>query len=64
MGRAVRQEDPRTAKDNRDECLFKLDSLFDKDVYIGDNGILTVTISAENLKNCKIDKAVLDWDCF
>lgn len=58
------QEDTRTAEDNRDECLFKLDSLFDKDVYIGDCGILTVTISTEDLKNSKIDKAVLDWDCF
>ena len=57
------QEDPRTYDDDRDYCLFKLDSLFDRNIYIGDSGILTVTISEDYLKTEKWNEAVLDWDC-
>ncbi len=57
------QDDPRMEEDNRDECLFKLDSLFDRNIFIGDAGILTVTGSKEDLKENNFDSFVLDWDC-
>ena len=57
------QDDPRYPEDNRDFCLFKLDSLLHESLYIGDCGILTVTISPEDLKSGNVDKAVVDWDC-
>lgn len=57
------QDDPRYEEDNRDECLFKLDSFFDKDIYIGDSGILTVTGPKEDLQKKHFDNFVLDWDC-
>lgn len=57
------QDDPRYAEDNRDFCLFKLDSLLHESIYIGDCGILTVTISKENLIAGNVDEAVVDWDC-
>ncbi len=57
------QDDPRECDDNRDECLFKLDSLFDRDIYIGDAGILTVTGPKEDLIKKHFDNFILDWDC-
>ena len=57
------QSDPRSEEDDRNECLFKLDSLFDNNVFIGDAGILTVTGSKEDLKEKYLDQFVLDWDC-
>ena len=57
------QTDPRYAEDNRDTCLFKLDSCLHNSIDLGDSGILTVTISPEDLKSGNVDKAVVDWDC-
>jgi uncharacterized protein YwqG len=57
------QEDPRIESDNRDECLFKLDSMLHPSLYIGDSGILTVTISKENIITGKFEEADVDWDC-
>lgn len=57
------QDDPREEGDNRDECLFKLDSWFDKNIYIGDAGILTVTGPNEDLIKKHFDRFILDWDC-
>ena len=57
------QEDPRSEEDNRDFCLFKLDSLLHKSIYIGDSGILSAIISEDSLRIGKVEDAVVDWDC-
>ena len=59
------QTDPRDYElENKDECLFKLDSNYDYDVfYIGDSGILFALISQEDIEECKFEEAVVDWDC-
>lgn len=59
------QNDPRyDMKDNKDECLFKLDSCasYDK-IHIGDSGILFVIISKNDIENHYFDNAIVDWDC-
>lgn len=58
------QDDMRTHDSNRDFCVFKLDSYLHKSIEIGDSGILTVTISKDDLKNGRMEKAVVDWDCY
>lgn len=51
-------------KENKDECLFKLDSGMDFNKFmIGDAGILFTLISKEDITNCKFGKALVDWDC-
>ena len=58
------QDDPRDESSNRDECLFKLDSNLNMDkILIGDSGILTVTISKEDMLKGNFNNAVADWDC-
>ena len=57
------QDDPRTDGDGRECCLFKLDSLLDDNIYLGDCGIFTVTMSEEDLSNLNFDNIVCDWDC-
>lgn len=59
------QSDPRyDMKDNKDECLFKLDSCANYNkFYIGDSGILFVLISQNDIENCNFDNAIVDWDC-
>lgn len=59
------QQDPREGiKENRDECLLKIDSCEDlKKFYIGDAGIIFVLISEEDIKNCNFQNAIVDWDC-
>lgn len=59
------QEDPRyDMKENRDECLFKLDSWDNYDKFqIGDSGILFTLISQEDIENCNFENAIVDWDC-
>ena len=59
------QSDPRyDVKENRDECLFKLDSCgsYDK-ISIGDSGILFALISQEDIENKNFENAIVDWDC-
>ena len=58
------QDDPREEGDNREICLFKLDSSLDDNIYIGDCGILTVTMSENDLENCNFDNVIFDWDCY
>lgn len=59
------QTDPRDYElEDKDECLFKLDSNYDYDVFcIGDSGILFALISQEEIEECKFEEAVVDWDC-
>ena len=57
------QTDPRYAEDNRDACVFKLDSALHDSIDLGDSGILTVTISPEDLDAGIFENAVVDWDC-
>lgn len=59
------QYDPRdNMKENKDECLFKLDSGMDFNKFmIGDAGILFSLISKDDITNCKFEKALVDWDC-
>ena len=49
-------------KENRDECLFKLDSCgsYDK-ISIGDSGILFALISQEDIENKNFENAIVDW---
>lgn len=59
------QSDPRyDMKENRDECLFKLDSCgsYDK-ISLGDSGILFALISQEDIENKEFENAIIDWDC-
>jgi len=60
------QNDPRyDMKENRDECLFKLDSWMDYNTFdIGDAGILFALISQKDIEECNFDKAIIDWDCY
>ena len=59
------QQDPRfDMKENKEECLFKLDSWANyNDIVIGDSGILSVLISKEELQKSDFDKALVTWDC-
>ena len=59
------QADPRyDMKENKDECLLKLDSAADFDkIFIGDSGILFTLISQNDIENCKFENAFVDWDC-
>lgn len=59
------QSDPRfDMKENKDECLFKLDSWANYDkFFIGDSGILFVIISQKDVENCNFENAIVDWDC-
>ncbi len=59
------QQDPRyDIKENKDECLFKLDSMEDlKTFSIGDSGILFVLISKEDIQKCNFENGFVDWDC-
>lgn len=60
------QQDPRlNIKDNKDECLFKLDSWGNFSTFaIGDSGILSVLISKEDIENCDFEKGLVSWDCY
>ena len=40
-----------------------MDSCGEVEFNIGDSGIISVLISEDDLKNCRFDKAILDWDC-
>ena len=58
------QSDPREYGDNdKDECLFKLDSGLGHDIDIGDSGIMWALITQNDLTAGNFDKAELDWDC-
>lgn len=58
------QEDPRyDMKENKDECLVKIDSNLGHGIMIGDSGIIFVLISQEDIKNCNFENALVDWDC-
>lgn len=59
------QNDPRyNMKENRDECLFKLDSWANyHKISIGDSGILFTLISQEDIEKCNFENAIVDWDC-
>lgn len=59
------QSDPRhDSMENRDECLFKLDSAADYNKFdIGDSGILFAIISQQNIESMHFDKTFVDWDC-
>lgn len=59
------QTDPRyDMSENKDECLFKLDSWADYDkIFIGDSGILFTLISQKDIEECKFENAFVDWDC-
>lgn len=59
------QDDPRyDMKENRDECLFKIDSFANYDaIEIGDSGILFVLISQKDIENCNFENAFVDYDC-
>lgn len=59
------QSDPRCdMKENKDECLFKLDSWGNHGkISIGDSGILFVLISQIDIENKNFKNAIVDWDC-
>ena len=59
------QGDPRLeGEENRDECLFKLDSNADYTKFsIGDSGILFAIISKDDILSCNFENALVDWDC-
>ena len=58
------QQDPRhNMKENKEECLFKLDSWADyNNIRLGDSGILFALISKEDIENCNFENAFVDWD--
>ena len=58
--------DPRSRmSSNYDECLFKLDSLYDGDkIFLGDDGALFALINVEDLKMKNFMKTFVSWDCF
>jgi uncharacterized protein YwqG len=57
------QTDTWSSDENLEVCLFKLDSMVDDIVDIGDCGILNVFISKEGLKNKNFNEAIAEWDC-
>lgn len=60
------QSDPRESmRIKKDECLFKIDSGIErtKSIQIGDSGIIFGLISATDLENINLKKALVDWDC-
>ena len=59
------QNDPRyDMKENKDECLFKLDSWGSSRKFkIGDVGILSVIISQKDIEECNFSNGIVDWDC-
>ncbi len=60
------QYDPRSnIKENKDECLFKLDSWLDPSKFhIGDMGILSVLISNKDIEHKDFQRATIDYDCY
>ena len=48
---------------DQNEVLVKIDSDLNRNICIGDAGILWVLITKENLKSGKITEAWVDWDC-
>lgn len=59
------QSDPRPIKNKEDkvECLVKIDSNLRHDITIGDSGILFSFISEEDIKAGNFENAIVDWDC-
>lgn len=58
------QSDPRVdMKENKDECLIKIDSNLGHGIMIGDSGIIFVLISQKDIENCNFANAIVDWDC-
>lgn len=58
------QSDPREYGDNdKDECLFKLNSCLNEEIDISDSGIMWALITQNDLTADNFDKAELDWDC-
>ena len=57
------QYDPRNSESDQDACFFKLDSLFDKKIDIGDAGILSVFCSEADIANQQYKKMICYWDC-
>lgn len=58
------QSDPRECLDEgKDECLFKIDSCLNREIDIGDSGIMWALITQNDLTAGNFDNAELDWDC-
>ena len=58
------QYDPRVELNGKNISLFKLDSMCQHDIRLGDSGILNVLISEDDLKKCNFDNCYLGWDCY
>lgn len=48
---------------NTDICIFKLDSYLDENIYIGDSGILTITMPIKDLETQDFSNVFGYWDC-
>lgn len=58
------QNDPRyKMKENKTECLVKIDSKLGHGIIIGDLGIIFALISKEDIESCNFKNALVDWDC-
>lgn len=58
------QTDPRIdIRENKEECLFKIDSNIGNGIMIGDSGIIFGLISKEDIEKCNFTEAMVDWDC-
>ena len=60
------KNDPRSRmSSNYDECIFKLDSIYDGDkIFLGDDGALFALINKDDLKMKNFQKTFVSWDCF
>ncbi len=59
-----RGNDPRINRnDDKDECLFKIDSNYDNDkVFIGKNGVLNAFINEYDLQEKLFENTLVDWE--
>ncbi len=58
------QSDPReNVKEDKSECLVKIDSNLGHGIMIGDSGIIFALISQKDIENCNFENALVDWDC-
>ena len=59
------QEDPRIQGDDKEECFIKIDALLDsKIINFGDNGIMSILCTKENIENQEFEKMVCNIDCY
>lgn len=59
------QEDPRIQGDDKEECFIKIDALLDsKIINFGDNGIMSILCTKENIQNHEFEKMFCNIDCY